>query len=115
MPRLTGFIGVDPSDRMDVMAKPTDVLDFLAHPAKHPVPATCVLFGDESFLKREAILLVQEQVVSGDDADFSITSYQGRDTTLRDVLDALSSRALFGAGRRMVVVEDADEFVSQNR
>src|SRR5262249_25486448 len=31
------------------------------------------------------------------------------------VTDALSTRALFGGGRHMVVVDEADEFVSENR
>ena len=33
----------------------------------------------------------------------------------RDVLDELSTMALFGGGRRMVIVEDADDFVSRYR
>jgi DNA polymerase-3 subunit delta len=74
-----------------------------------------VLLGDESFLKRHVLAALKAQVLSGDDAEFSVTSLDGRDTTMRDVGDALSSRALFGGGRHIVVVDEADEFVSQNR
>ena len=36
-------------------------------------------------------------------------------TTMRDVADALSTRALFGGGRHLVVIDEADNFISQNR
>ena len=97
------------------MPKPVDALDYLAHPAKHPAQGVCVLFGDESFLKRQVLGQLKEQVLSGEDAEFSVTAFSGRETMLRDVFDALSTRALFGGGRHLVIVEEADEFVSQNR
>jgi DNA polymerase-3 subunit delta len=97
------------------MAKPLDALDYLAHPAKHSVSGVCVLFGDESFLKRQVLGVLKEHVLSGDDAEFSVTTLAGPDATWRDVSDALSTRALFGGGRHLVVIEEADEFVSQNR
>jgi DNA polymerase-3 subunit delta len=97
------------------MAKPVDALDYLAHPDKHPVQGICVLFGDESFLKRQVLGELKEQVLSGQDAEFSVTAFSGREILLRDVFDALSTRALFGGGRHLVIVEEADEFVSQNR
>jgi DNA polymerase-3 subunit delta len=97
------------------MAKPVDALDYLANPAKYPAAGACALFGDESFSKRQVLLALKDQVLAGDDSDFSVTVFSGRDCMLRDVTDALSTRALFGEGRHMVVVEEADEFVSQNR
>jgi len=103
------------SDTLRSMAKPVEALDFLAHPAKHAASGICVLFGDESFLKRLVLAQLKEQVLSGDDADFSVTVFAGREVTLRDVNDALSTRALFGGGRHVVIVDEADEFVSHNR
>jgi DNA polymerase-3 subunit delta len=97
------------------MAKPLDALDYLAHPGKHPAAGVCVLFGDESFLKRQVLGALKDQVLSGDDAEFSVTSFAGADVAWRDVSDALSTRALFGGGRHLVVVDEADEFVSHNR
>ena len=41
--------------------------------------------------------------------------FDGRETLLRDVTDALATRALFGGGRHLVIVDEADEFVSDNR
>ncbi len=97
------------------MAKPLDALDYLAHPGKHPPQGVCVLFGDESFLKRHVLAQLKEVVLSGDDAEFSISEFGGSDVALRDVTDALSTRALFGGGRHLVVVGEADDFVSANR
>lgn len=97
------------------MAKPVDALDYLANPAKYPATGVCALFGDESFSKRQVLLALKDQVLAGDDSDFSVTTFSGRECALRDVMDALSTRALFGAGRHLVIVEEADEFVSQNR
>ncbi len=97
------------------MSKPLDALDYLAQPAKYPVVGICVLFGDESFLKRQVLGELKEQVLQGDDAEFSVSVFNGREATLRDVMDALSTRALFGGGRHLVVVDEADELVSANR
>lgn len=97
------------------MPKPVDALDYLANPAKHPAAGVCVLFGDESFLKRQVLAVLKDQVLSGDDADFSVTAFAGPDAAWRDIADALSTRALFGGGRHVVVVDEADEFVSGNR
>ncbi len=97
------------------MAKPVDALDYLAHPDKYPSQGVCALFGDESFLKRHVLVALKGQVLAGEDADFSVTVFSGRECTMRDVVDALSTRALFGGGRHLVVIEEADEFVSGNR
>lgn len=97
------------------MPKPLDALDYLAKPAKHPAAGVCVLFGDESFLKRQVLAQLKESVLSGEDAAFSTSLFNGGALALRDVMDALSTRALFGGGRHLVVVEEADDFVSANR
>jgi len=97
------------------MAKPLDALDYLAKPDKHPAAPVCVLFGDESFLKREVLGELKEQVLTGADAEFSSTAFNGREAELRDVTDALATRALFGGGRHLVVIDEADDFVSRHR
>jgi DNA polymerase-3 subunit delta len=54
-------------------------------------------------------------VLSGEDAGFSLTTFLGKEAQLREVFDALATVSLFGGGRRLVVVEDADPFVTQYR
>ncbi|MEX2114002.1 MAG: DNA polymerase III subunit delta [Pirellulales bacterium] len=97
------------------MSSAIAALDYLAHPGKHPAGSVCAIFGDESFLKRQVLAQIKAQVLAGEDADFSVTVFDGREVAMRDVLDALATRALFGGGRHLVVVDEADEFVSQNR
>jgi DNA polymerase-3 subunit delta len=96
------------------MAGVISALDYLDGPAAHPPARVCVLFGDEPFLKRLALTEVRQAVLGGGDAEFSLARFDGRQAPLRDVLDELSTVALFGGGR-LVVVEEADEFVTRYR
>ena len=89
---------------------------FLASPDKHPAGPVCAVAGDETFLKREVLAALRQQVLGGDEDEFSLTTLAGRSgVALRDVLDALATVSLFGSGRRLVIVEEADDFVSENR
>lgn len=90
-----------------------DALDFLARSHGQAVPALCVAFGDEDFLKRLVVAEIRKQVL-GADGEFSFTRFDGRTAKPREVFDELSTLALFG-GRRLVAVSDADDFVSDNR
>lgn len=86
--------------------------DYLSHSAKHPLPAVCAVYGDESFLKREVIAILRRHVLGDAEGEFSLSTYAGPNTQLRDVLDSLATVSLFGSGRRLVIVEDADPFVT---
>ena len=97
------------------MAKALHGIDYLAKPGKYPAAAVCALFGDESFLKRLALSTLREQILGDGDSGFSLTTFDGPTVELRNVMDELATVAMFGGGRRMVVIEDADEFVSRNR
>lgn len=90
-------------------------LEFLEKPDRFPVKGVCVVYGDEAFLKSEALTTLRQLLLAGDDAEFSLTMFDGYDAQLRDVVDALSSASLFSDGRRLVVIEDADPFVTQYR
>ena len=54
-------------------------------------------------------------MLGGDDADFSLTTFEGRGTLFRDVHEVLSTVAMFGGGQRLAVVENADDFVTRYR
>jgi DNA polymerase-3 subunit delta len=96
------------------MPKPLDALDYLSHPKKHPALPVCVLFGDEAYLKRQALLALREEVL-GEAGEFSLARFDGDEAEWREVSDELSTVALFGGGKRLVAVEDGDDFVSRNR
>jgi DNA polymerase-3 subunit delta len=89
--------------------------DFLSRSQAPTVPPVCVLFGDEPLLKQESLDRLRSTVLTGDDAELSFTSLDGNQVELREVLDELATLAMFGGGKRMVVVEEADKFVSKHR
>jgi DNA polymerase-3 subunit delta len=92
----------------------THAFDYLAAPAKHPPAAVNVLFGDEAFLRNLVLKQLREQLADGR-ADVEITTF-GPKTPWRDLNDELSTGSLFGGGgKRLVMLEDADDFVSQYR
>lgn len=90
-------------------------LDYLSQPGKHAAPGVCAVFGDEAYLKSEVLATLRRQVLSGDEDGFSLTTFTGKEAQLREVLDSLSTVSLFGNGRRLVIVEEADPFVTEYR
>lgn len=92
-----------------------DALAFLSYPNKHPAAAVCAVFGDDSYLKFEVMAALRHQLLGGEGDEFGLTTFSGGEVQLRDVHDALATRSLFGVGRRLVIVEEADPFVSEHR
>jgi DNA polymerase-3 subunit delta len=80
------------------------------------VPAgVVVLYGDEPFLKQLVRRRLQSRLF-GEDAETPIATFPGEGSVWRDVADELRTVSLFGGGgRRLVVVEDADPFVTEHR
>jgi DNA polymerase-3 subunit delta len=98
-----------------VMPDTISAFEFLAKPPITDVSSICVLFGEEPLLKREALERIRAAVLPEEDAELSLTKFDGRQVELREVLDELATVSMFGGGRRMVVVEEADDFVSAHR
>lgn len=90
-------------------------LEYLARPEKYVVPGVVAVFGDDAYLKREVLTTLRRAVLGGGDSEFSLTTLSGATTQLRDVRDGLATVSLFGGGRQLVVVDEADEFVSRYR
>jgi DNA polymerase-3 subunit delta len=97
------------------MSKTLDALDYLAKPHEHPAAAVCVTFGDDPFLARQVAASLRAEVLGQEDAEFSLSVFEGRSAVLRDVLDELATMAMFGGGRRLVVVDEADPLVARYR
>lgn len=100
------------------MSTTIPAFDFIARPAPLPKVSTCVLFGPELFLKRLALAELRQRLLASEKQsdDVPVHSYDGLEATWRDVADELSTMSLFGGGgRRIVVVDDADKFVSTYR
>jgi DNA polymerase-3 subunit delta len=90
-------------------------LDFLAEKSRAPIPPVCALFGDEPFLKGLVLTELRRVVLGEQEAEFALTRFDGRMAEWRTVSDELLTVGLFGGGERLVVVDDADDFVSENR
>ena len=89
-------------------------LDFLDRPVS-AAPAVCVVFGDEVFLKQESLDHLRSSVLGQEDGEFSLSELDGETATPQQVFDCLSTVALFGGGQRLVIVREADDFVSRHR
>ncbi len=93
----------------------TDALSFIASSPKTPLPAICVAFGAESFLRQHVRRKIRELVLPGEEDEFSLSNLPGKSTPWRDVTDELRTVGLFGGSGRLVIVEEANELVTNNR
>jgi DNA polymerase-3 subunit delta len=90
-------------------------IDFLPQADTGTIPPVCVVFGDEAFLKREVLAAMRRCVLGTAESEFSWHVLPGATAEARDVFDLVSTMALFGAGRRLVLVDAADPFVTRSR
>lgn len=75
-------------------------------------PGVIALVGDERALKMSTIELIVKNVLP--DEDDSPSRFAGEDTEMKTVRDELRTISMWG-DRRVVVVDEAEEFVSENR
>jgi DNA polymerase-3 subunit delta len=92
---------------------PIKCLDFLVKRPK-TTPAVIAIAGDEDFLKREAVKAVRDWILGADADDFTFTVHDGDEATASEVFDEAFTPPFLG-DRRLIVVEGADGFVTQNR
>ena len=89
----------------------THIFDFLDSVPNQSLSGVCTLFGGERFLKQLAL-----EKLGTKDNDFSVIKLNGSTAEFPAVVDELATRSLFGgSGPKIVVVDDADAFVKQNR
>lgn len=94
---------------------PVGALQYLVAPQDFNPGPICAIVGDEGFLRHEVRVAMKSAFSNSAEDELSITSFEGKSAELRDVLDTLSERSLFGSEERIVVVEEADPFVKQYR
>lgn len=82
--------------------------------AKNPASphGVLVMFGPERFFRPEILHTIPG--VSGEETESSITRVSGDRAEIREIMTELRTVSMFG-DRRIVFIEDADEFVSANR
>jgi DNA polymerase-3 subunit delta len=91
-------------------------IDLLKDPAKVPDVPVYVVFGDDAFLRREALREVRRAALGAEDAEaeMAVARFAGESATLADVLDELRTLPFFSE-KRLVVVDGADPFVTAHR
>lgn len=88
---------------------------FLKKPADQTSGPIVVLYGGERFLKQEALRAVcEKELGAAEGDDIGLVRMTGKDADLADVVDALLTVSMWNP-RQLVLVEDADEFVTKFR
>src|SRR5262245_6765941 len=91
-----------------------DALTFLDRLAKAKPLPFYVLHGDEPFLERQVLLALRKLILGPDDDGFGVSSHPGDKATWAAVMDDVETLPML-APRKLVVVEQADPFVSRER
>src|SRR5881227_3515940 len=91
-----------------------DSLTFLERPPKGKPQPLYVLHGDEDFLKRRVLDALKSWILGADGDDFGVSAHAGDKAAYAAVVDELQTVPFFGE-RRLVVVENADPFVTRYR
>lgn len=73
-----------------------------------------VLVGTERHLKRSVFDALTRQILGDDDESLGLTQFAGEEVDLKTVCDELRTVSMWG-DRRLVLVSDADKFVSLHR
>ncbi len=73
-----------------------------------------VVYGPDAFLRTQAIHTIIQQELGSENTDEGPARLDGRQADLAEVLDEVRTFSLLG-DRRLVIVEDADGFVSKHR
>ena len=96
-------------------AKTLDAVTYLAAPTKYPAKPVCVVFGEDAFLQRHVVERLRDEVVGDEDGEYALFSFDGRKAQLSEVIEELTTLSMFGGGKRLVVVDDADDFIKRYR
>lgn len=88
---------------------------FLSQKSKDRPAPVAVMHGEESHLKQQCLTKLSELVLgTGPDAAVGLVKFPGKDVELKAVKTELQTVGMF-ASSRLVVVEDADDFVTKFR
>jgi DNA polymerase-3 subunit delta len=91
-----------------------DALAFVEAKKTAEVQPVYVLAGEERFLKLQALERIRQLVLGEGGDDFARSTYVGEATDLATVRDELATLPFLG-GRRLVIIQDADGFISKYR
>lgn len=91
-----------------------NALQWLREPETALLRPVTVVYGNDSYLVRESIQAVIRASFPDPESDASVTRFAGSTASLADVLDEVRTLPFF-ARNRLVIVDDADPFVTKYR
>jgi DNA polymerase-3 subunit delta len=91
-----------------------DALAWLREKEQQPLRPVYAVSGDDPYLIRESIGRLVKVVFPGEQTEVAVSRFPGAVTPLATVLDEIRTLSFF-TRRRLVVVEDADPFVTKYR
>jgi DNA polymerase III subunit delta len=92
-----------------------NALDWLSAVDKPVIRPVFAVYGDDSYLIRESIRAIAQALFTSDEErESGISRFPGPTSSLANVLDEVSTLPFFSR-RRLVIVEEADTFVSKYR
>jgi len=89
-------------------------LEWLRDPSGPPPKAIYAVYGDDLYLRRESANAIGRAILGAEADEMAVRRFEGNSASLADVLDELRMLPFF-AKRRVVIVEDADPFVTKSR
>ena len=73
-----------------------------------------VVFGEERFLVRQALLLIKEKELDKANIDLTLAEYNGKDVTFGQIFDELWTASLLGGdNKRLIIIEDAGDLLKK--
>ncbi len=91
-----------------------NALEWLRASNAGPIRPVYTVFGDDSYLIRESIAAIAQAVLPDEDRESGITRFSGPVAVLATVLDEVCTLPFFSK-RRLVIVDEADPFVTKYR
>ncbi len=98
-------------------------LDWLGQSEKFVPGTICAVFGEESFLRRSVLAGIPQTVAkylaseipNGMAEELEPAEFDGNSASWRNIFEELSTFSMFGPSKRLVILNDADDFLSKNR
>ena len=70
-----------------------------------------VFYGDEELFIHEALSAVKANSLKGVDSSMALVEFEGNEVSVGVIFDELRTRPFFVSGNKLIVVEEADDFV----
>lgn len=92
-----------------------DIYQFKTFMSKGQTHPMYVFFGDEEYFVHEALATAKTCLLKGADKNVALIEFKGNETSGGEIFDELRTLPFFSGKNKVVIVEEADDFVEKNR